>query len=222
MSARVSFVHPQRKYAEQFGVTTRAVNEWIARGKKTNDLPPLDYPKRMADWWRSHMNCAVPEIFLQSNGHAETPKERVERNFSSVKSLSIEDNVEALRVTLAINKQLLDEALIQNEDRTVALRQRNYERCFNLLRLAEKSLTELQQQRGSLIDREKVLSDTTKIVETLKQMRERMTRDVMNEIEQKCSKRLRRVFAALAELLEPAIEKVRAREELIFSRGLRE
>jgi hypothetical protein len=212
----------QSEYAAQFGVTRRAINEWIARGKKTGDLPPLDHTNRMADWWRSHMNCAIPEQFLQSNGHVETPKERVERNFSSVKSLSIEDNVEALRVTLAINKQLLDEALIQNEDRTVALRQRNYERCFNLLRLAEKSLTELQQQRGSLIDREKVLSDQTKIVETLKQMRERMTRDVMIELEKNCGKRLRRVFAALAALLQPAIEKVRLREELIFSRGLQE
>lgn len=215
MGAHAKYPQQLSDYAKTYDRSVDCIRTWIKRGKLSGKLPPLENPADLRDWYAEHIG--PPPDDLRPPPPAPTP-----RDFSHVKALDIERNVEALRVTLSINKQLLDEALQSSDERTVALRQRNYERCFNLLRLAEQSLTELQKQRGQLIDRERVLGDQTKIVETLKQMRERMARDIMIELEKNCSKRLRRVFGHLKEMLEPAIERVRMSEELIFSKGLRE
>jgi hypothetical protein len=215
MSEHAKYPKPLSDYAKIYDRSLICIKQWIRRGKQSGRLPPLEDTAAMRDWYAEHIGPPPEDM-------QPPPAPREARDFSQVKALDIERNVEALRVTLSINKQLLDEALQSADERTVALRQRNYERCFNLLRLAEQSLTELQKQRGQLIDRERVLGDQTKIVETLKQMRERMARDIMIELEKNCSKRLRRVFGHLREMLEPAIERVRMSEELIFSKGLRE
>jgi hypothetical protein len=212
------FLLRRDQYAERYGVTLAAVDFWIKRGKEAGKIPPLDSAEAMRAWWPQVMHGAVPARFL--NGQQPPTKEP--RDFSAVRGLTIEANVEALRLTLAINKQLLDEALVHSDERTVGLRQRNYERCFDLMRKAEQSLTELQVRRGQLIDKEKAVDDVRKTVETLKLMRERMAQDILIELERRCGKRLRRVFAHLRALLEPAIEVVRAGEDQIFARGLRE
>jgi hypothetical protein len=67
-----------------------------------------------------------------------------------------------------------------------------------------------------------VVSDQIKIVEALKQMRQNMTRDILIELEKDCPARFKRIFSKLSQMLEPAIEKVRLNEELIFSRGLKQ
>src|SRR5215813_2998131 len=215
MSAHAKYPQQLAEYAELHGRSLQCIKDWVRRGKDVGKLPPLGDIAKMRDWYAQHIGPPPDDM---------RPPEpaAVQRDFSKVKALDIERNVEALRVTLAINKQLLDESLVSADERTIALRQRNYERCFNLVRLAESSLTELQKERGQLIDKERVLGDFVKIVESLKSMRERMASDILIELEKSCSKRLRRVFAQLRELLEPAIERVRLQEEILFSRGLRE
>jgi len=127
--------------------------------------------------------------------------------------LDLEDNTKALRITLAISKRLLDEALRGSDERKIALRQRNYERCFELLRKAEWSLNELQKARGQLIDREQVTSDLTKLAEVLRQMRVTMATRVLSHLGGDLS-------PELAERLSRAIVREREAEDRIF-RNLR-
>src|SRR5215472_8349473 len=193
----LKFARPRASYAERFAVSAGTVDLWIKRGKLRNDPPPLDEPLNMAGWWRRCMEGPVPERFQKV---AREAFER--RDFTEVKGLSMEQNVEALRVTLAINKRLLDESLATKDEGTVGLRQRNYERCFNLLRLAEQSLTELLKKRGELIEREAVMDDLTRMAESYKLMRERMTRDIMINLEGRlCTKRAKVVLKYLREHL---------------------
>lgn len=202
----LKLARPRAAYAERFGVTLGSVDYWISRGKQSDDPPPLDEPECMADWWRRVMSGAVPERFQHfppppKNGQAR-------RDFSDAKGLNIEGNVKALRRTLEINGRLLEEALLAGDDRLFASRQRMYGECFNQLRLAEQSLTELQKRRGQLIDREQVESEVTKVVETLRLMRDSMPRRVLSH--------LNGVAPEFAERLTQAITLEREAEDRIF------
>lgn len=201
---------------------------WVRKGKLAGRLPPLATPAEFPAWYEEHVG-PVPDDLLSlcatsaaTNGQSNDEGKAQQRDFSGVKSLTIEQNVEALRVTLAISKQLLDEALTDGPDGVVVQRQRNYERAFNLLRLSEQTLIEVQKARGALIDREKVVDDMTKVVDALRHMRAHMAHEILVELERSCGRRLWRIINSRRGLLEAAIEKVRAEEELIFSRGLKE
>jgi hypothetical protein len=205
-------------YAERFGVKLASIDYWISRGKKVEDPPPLDEPERMADWWQRVMSGAVPERFhiapasnpaVTGNGNdGGAPAALTAERFSDCEGLDIEANVKALRRTLEINGRLLEEALLANDDRLFASRQRMYGECFNRLRLAEQSLTELQKRRGELIERDAVETDLFKIVEILKLMHESMPRRVLSHLQD--------VAPELAEQLTDAITREREAEERIF------
>jgi hypothetical protein len=209
------------------------VKRWVRRGKELNDLPPLDQPELMASWWRRCMDHQVPDVLLalappSGAGVASKPSSsaegeldqtaRLPRDFSQITGLGIEANVEELRRSHAINNQLLTEALHDTapNENTIALRQRNYERTFELLRKAESTLIDLQKQRGDLIDRESVRTELANVFEALRLMRETMPRRILIELEKISPKRLARIFRLLEKYLLPAAEKARADEENIF------
>jgi len=226
------------EYAETLGVPVSTLKFWIRRGKDHGYPVPLDELEKFPDWWFACMRAPLPIRFRiydrqvprsdgsrlegsSTNVSGSAPK-LTKRDFSDVKGKDIEENVKALRRTLEINQILLDEAAAANDERLYNLRQRMHGECFNRLRLAEATLVDLQKSRGRLIDREEVIKDQTKIVDVLKHMRQHMGREILNEVEKNCPKRLRRIFSQLRELLEPAIERVRFQEEQIFSKGLSE
>jgi hypothetical protein len=194
----------------------------------------------MADWWRRCMPQQVPDKLLAyekpsapdphaSSGDGRSPQgspakgepdgtSRSPRDFSQVQSLDIAENVEALRHTHAVNKHLLDEALAADppNDNASQLRQKNFERSFELLRKAESTLIELQRQRGDLIDAESVRTELAQFLESLRLMRETMPRRITIELERILPPRFRRVAGLLAKYLLPAVEKARADEENMF------
>lgn len=228
------------EYHATYETGERGLKYWIKRGKLMGDLPPLDEPEKMADWWRRCMPQQVPDKLLAYElpsssapdplagssepgaiakaGEPSGTSSGTARDFSKIESLDIAGNVEALRRTHAINKKLLDEALSADppNDNQAQLRQKNFERSFELLRKAESTLIELQKQRGNLIDKEAALSELSQFMEALRLMRETMPRRIMNELERILPRRLQRVSRLLEKLLIPAIEKARADEENIF------
>jgi hypothetical protein len=141
----------------------------------------------------------------------ETGEESKPRDFSQVKSLDIRQNVEALRQTHAINKHKLDEALAGTNETEIQLRQKNFERSFELLRKGEQTLVDLEKQRGTLIDQESVRVELSQIFESLRLMRETMPRRILSEME-----RLGYSNPEVEKYLLPATEKVRGDEEEIF------
>ena len=229
------------EYCDTYSVekSARVIKRWIRRGKELNDLPPLDEPHRMAGWWRRCMDHEVPDYLLgfvsglgtpdpladsSDGGPAGTGKsgkagsQSQPRDFSTVRSLDIVENVEALRHTHAINKHLLDEALHAAEpnDTLTNLRRKNFEGSFDLLRKAEITLMDIQKQRGNLIDKEKVRTELAQVFEALRLMRETMPRRIIIAFEQLLPRRFQRILAKLEFFLAPAIEKARADEENIF------
>ncbi|HEY4285372.1 MAG TPA: hypothetical protein VGM62_20115 [Chthoniobacterales bacterium] len=226
------------EYAAVFGQTDRTVKRWIKRGKETGELPPLDHPPHMAAWWRRNMDNQVPDYLIgfigQSSPDSPDPRagngetgstegqpggtSRSPRDFSQIEGLDLEKNVEELRRSHAINKHLLDEALHAKEpsEQGIALRQRNYERSFELLRKSERTLLEFKQLSGGLINPEPIRAELAQVLESLRLMRETMTDRILTELEKILPRRFQRVLRLFEKFLRPAIEKTRADEENIF------
>lgn len=233
-STRKHAKYPKKlpEYAAFYGKDERTIKRLIRRGKEVDSLPPLDEPVKMPAWWRRNMDHEVPDWLLgftdpsARNGDGGSAPaggtgdsgDAAPRDFSQVKSLSIEENVAALRQSHAVNKHLYDEALHSKEpnEQTIALRQRNYERTFELLRKAETSLIELKQKSGDLIDKESVRAELAQVFESLRLMRETMPRRIIVEVEKILPRPLRRVWRLIEKTLFPAVEKARADEENIF------
>lgn len=230
-------------YFDTYETGDRGLKYWIRKGKLLGDLPPLDDPPLMAAWYRRCMpSQQVPDKLLASEKPAITDPlagssepaviaksgeptggtggggTSAPRDFSQVKSLGLADNVEALRQTHAINKQLLDEALAADppNDNMTQLRQKNFERSFELLRKAESSLVELQKLRGNLVDIESVRTELSQFLESLRLMRETMPHRIVIEMERILPRRFQRVARLLEKYLIPATEKARADEESMF------
>jgi hypothetical protein len=204
---------PLAEYAAEFGVSVATLKYWIRRGKEHDHAVPLDEPERFPDWWHGCMSGPVPSRFrvaasapMISDGNGASSSS--EKRWAGVEGLDFEGNVKALRRTLAINGRLLEEASQTNDEQLYNLRQRMYQSAFNDLRRGERSLVELQKLRGQLIDRDQVESEATKVVETLRLMRESMPQRVLSH--------LSGVSSELADWLTKAITSEREAEDKIF------
>lgn len=218
-------------YASLYGQTERTIKRWIRRGKELNDLPPLDHPELMAAWWRRCMDHQVPDYLLAveskgddrsttgNSGEADPDgTSRSPRDFSDVQGLGLAENVAALRITHAINKKLWDEAIHADppNDNLVQLRQKNFERSFNLLRVAEITLVEFQEKHGQLVNEANVRAELSQLFESLRLMRENMPRRILAELEKILPRRIQRVMRVFEQYLVPAIDNARASEDEIF------
>lgn len=236
-STRKHAKYPKKlpEYAAVFGQTDRTIKRWVKRGKETGELPPLDHPPHMAAWWRRNMDNQVPDYLLgfvtspdpgagngdersrpAATGNSSDGGSPQPRDVSHIKSLGMEENVEGLRITLAIAKNDLDDALRSNDPNVVALRQNNYGKIFNQYRLAELSLIDFREKTGNLVDQEKVRMELAQVFESLRLMRETMPARIIVELEKVLPRRFGRVLRLVEKYLFPAIEKTRTDEENIF------
>jgi hypothetical protein len=217
------------EYQSTYETGDRGLRYWLRRGKLLGKPPPFDHPEKMADWWRQCMDHEVPDKLLAyeklpdphaANGDARSTNgetgEAKAKDYSNVTSLDIAENVEALRRTHAINKRQLDEALSGVNETEIQLRQKNFERSFELLRKGELALVQIQKERGKLIDEESVRVELAQLLESLRLMRETMPKRIITELERILPRRFQRVLRALEKYLTPAVEKVRASEDEIF------
>lgn len=46
-------------------LSERGLKRWVRVGREAGDLPPLDEPIKMAEWWRNHMTYKVPKVLVE-------------------------------------------------------------------------------------------------------------------------------------------------------------
>jgi hypothetical protein len=164
----------------------------LGREVSPPDLPPFHLPAEMPAWWtRRKPHRAIPDYILlaASKGTAPPPPTPAAapkpapvaaaqpdlpgtqapppppppRDFSKVKALGIEENVQALRESLAITLQLLNEARLGDDEGLIASRQKGYQSAFSELRKAENDLIEWQKQTGILCVKSEVRAENNRI-----------------------------------------------------------
>lgn len=89
------------------------------------------------------------------------------RDFSNVKAMTFEENVEALRRQLAIQFELLQEAMAGADNGLMSSRQKAYRECMAELRKAEQDLLTWQEERGDLARLTEVRSENNRIASTV-------------------------------------------------------
>lgn len=222
------------EYAVFYGKDERTIKRLVRRGKEVGKLPPLDEPARMPGWWRQYMDHEVPDWLLgfpptggspdrhanssdvrSSNGNT---RDKGPHDLSNVKALDLEQNVQELRHSVAINKHLWDLALRDPNpnEQVIALRQKSYERSFELLRKSEASLVEFKKATGGLVDPEPIRAEIAQLLESLRLMRETMPDRIVVQLERILPRRFQRVLRMFATFLRPAIAAARTDEENIF------
>jgi hypothetical protein len=208
---------PLAEYAAASGKSDRALKNLIRVGKQQNNPVPFDDLPRMLDWWAACMKH-TPPAWLHAwiaTANPSTPG-LIERDFSQVKGLSIEENVEGARKMHAINNLLLEEAHRSGNDNLVQQRHRNYQQSLNTLRTAELNLIEVQEARGGLIDKETVAAETAQLLEILKLQREQMPANILKDLARSHNRPLRRILRLIQPHLLASINNVRAQEDVIF------
>lgn len=226
------------EYAHVYGVSDRTIKSWVQIGKKLvsdrfpeGDLPPLDYPKEMPAWrTRCMPNCVADGVLLAAQGEPPSPQTARSttaepplpppppppRDFSNVEGLDIERNVAELRKTLAINKQLLDEALQGHDENLISLRQRNYKDLLELLRKAEDTLATLRKTSGDWIEKSDVRTDLVQFLEALRFMRQTMSARILVELQKISTRPMSRILRLLGHQLPTVIERVCVKDEKLF------
>lgn len=59
-AGRLEYRHPQKIYAERYGVALRTIKRWVAHGVARHDLCPLDDVEGMLPWWSRTMVQVAP------------------------------------------------------------------------------------------------------------------------------------------------------------------
>lgn len=178
-----------RDYAPFLGMDARNLTRYVTRGKKLGEIPPLDNPPAMLDWWSKHIKRQAPEGVLQyasrpppfSDNRAPDaakktvpPAAPVPFDFQGPGGFS--ESVRELRMTVAAGQARLRRAMqadILNEG-LIASCQRGVREGMELLRKSENDLFDLQRKRSELLVRAEVIDDWRTLLAGLRQMRRRM------------------------------------------------
>lgn len=65
---KAGYQHPLAHYVEIYDAAERTLKHWISIGRQAQpepDLPPLDAPERMKDWYARHKKNRVPDRLVQ-------------------------------------------------------------------------------------------------------------------------------------------------------------
>lgn len=106
----------------------------------------------------------VPKV-PETTPPGETPPPP--RDFSKVKGMSFEENVENLRRQLAIQSKLMEEAMTGQDNGLMASRQRSYRDTMAELRKAESDLIKWQEENGDLARLTEVRAENNRIASTI-------------------------------------------------------
>ena len=191
-------------YARAYGYTDdRTIKNWVKVGKDNGDLPPLDQPEQMAEWWqRNHHGRPLPrglrgleQMELAPTPPPETapppsPPAPIARAASELHSFP--EQVCALRAELS---RALSEvqsitaetcptdspdpvAWARGRSARLEIAQRNYKGTFDILRKAENDLVEWQEKHARLVDKSEVSSEVTRIFGAIHKAVKRLLRKV--------------------------------------------
>jgi len=61
---KVQYPQPLSEYARTYGRSLRSMKAWVAHGKRAGQLPPLQSPAEMPDWYAKNVAERVPDDLL--------------------------------------------------------------------------------------------------------------------------------------------------------------
>lgn len=188
-AGRVKYPLNYPDYGEIFGRTAVSVRGWVAHGKKVGDLPPLDAPIELVEWWKRWMKQKVPagiekaarearskevpeDFALQSEVLAE-PVEPVEPAREPIlldvsTGGSAGDSLDRLRAASALCYRKYQEALAADDRGEAESWRKDWLEAEKTQRQWEKDINSILEQRGELVSRAQILGHLAGLASALR------------------------------------------------------
>lgn len=170
---RETYKEVQQHYAEVYGVSDRSIKTWIKEGRKAADLPPLDQPGAMAEWYGRVKKRRIPLELLRlksSPGKApaapavdsstdQTPPPGAKTNGVALNAdfsydLAVQFAAENLQHA---QEQLRQAREIQNNDGRIEACERSVTRAMEGYRKAKNDEAENLKRGGGHVDKRLML-----------------------------------------------------------------
>ena len=189
---RARYQHPLRDYETVFSVKERQLKRWIEIGRRATpvELPPLDDPPLMRDWWVKFMRQRVPQRLLQLA--VDAAKSASNPATGDFRAASI--NVKTLDVTslntlhqargylVAVDQKLSVACEAGNED-DIRRWQGPWERAMEAVRKAEAADLLRQKSAGEMLSKAEVLEELANFLSLFKIMRSSMAGRVVRRLD---------------------------------------
>jgi hypothetical protein len=163
------------EYVAVYGKQVRTIKWWVAQGKAVAggvDLPPLDSPVEMPEWWARVMTQSCPKSILDAARAAAKPQagvQGVERpvpapamkravEFEPPVITSQEENLTHLKGQLArVRLELLEaQTAVPVDQALIETKERKWRELRTEVDEAEAAVFKLKKLRGNLVDLEAV------------------------------------------------------------------
>jgi len=215
-ASRTEYLHVLTRYEKIFKRSVRQVKRWIKAGRlaKPPELPPLDEPGKMLDWWHRMVTAGqltqrpppiLEEFAIEAAklGAAGTAGGLGAIDISKLETVQGIELKQAYSFLAATGMQL-ETAYANANDALITRIQKRWKDALDAVRMAEDSQRKAQKATGELLPRPEVISELLVLIETLAGMQRTMSR------------RIRARFGALPPeidaKLDEVIEAERARE----------
>lgn len=174
-TGRVKYPKTYDEYGEILGREGVSVRGWVAHGKKMGELPPLDAPCELIEWWKRWMKQKVPaglEKAAREVRSKDSPddfslesEESEESGSSETESISLDltaggsasDSLDRLRSASALCYQKYREALKDGDRGEAESWRKDWLEAEKTQRQWEKDINSILEQRGELVSRPKIL-----------------------------------------------------------------
>lgn len=161
--------------------SVRTLKRWIAKGKKTSDLPPFDDFPRLAAWYeRHHRYAAAPDFLRRFETDEDTPPPSTspreeggseeEHLPSMTLNLDVEVNADTglrqVRALVQATYDQMEKALKAGNSTQYRSLRREWQQLVTTQRQWEKDIVKIQEGRGEVLRTRIINSELVRIFTT--------------------------------------------------------
>ena len=191
------YKRPYREYVAIYGKAERTILWWVRQGREreTPDLPPLDDPAKMPEWWARVMRQRCPDVVLSAarvapvapqvapsmtSAPGGVPSSKVSPPASVATTAGFEDNLRNLREQVSkAYAALVDAQNAPDPDPVkIEIAQRHWMKLDAAAQAAEAKAPDILEKMGRLVDREQLAAELAPmlgaVANSIRSMRRRL------------------------------------------------
>ncbi len=164
-SSRTSYRLEQKDYAAIFKTSDRTIKRWVKTGKNAGELPPLDAPAAMPQWWTKYYKQKIPACILDAArsappvvvpaaGADETPGPPAAPPAASLDvGMGFQEMLDRVRRAERAAYLKYDEALSRNDESNLPLARKTWSELSKQLRELERDAHDILSRSGALVEK---------------------------------------------------------------------
>jgi hypothetical protein len=164
-TGRTVYAKEQKHYAALYQQSERTIKRWVKAGRDGLDLPPLDDPLKMIEWWPRHYKHKVPDAILSAARSAPSSADRVAAPVATpvVRSepatmagevgTGFHEMLQRVRVSEAAAYRAYNDALAAGDEAKLPAARKTWAELSKQLRELERDAGDILAKSGALIEK---------------------------------------------------------------------